>query len=185
MQESTWSKRITPGGGTGGRRLLARGMGVSPRMAPVEIDFQWARTAGVHIIRAEGGLWIPPWALASPSQDPHHPGPLLPPPPNPPHREKRETCEAAPTGSPLSRCGGLGGGGRGGQGVRVLGGGTVEAVRPAAVPYARRRAARGRRTGASPPSCVVVRGPPADAALRSTPLDNAPGLPLRHLPLTP
>src|SRR4051812_31357991 len=29
-------------------------------------------------------------AGAPPTQDPHHPGPLLPPPPHPPHREKRE-----------------------------------------------------------------------------------------------
>jgi len=31
--------------------------------------------------------------LPSALQDPHHPGPLLPPPPNPPHREKRETSK--------------------------------------------------------------------------------------------
>ena len=53
----------------------------------------------------------------SPSQNPHHPGPLLPPPPNPPHREKRENSQDAP-GVPLSRGGGWGGRERGrGEGL--------------------------------------------------------------------
>ena len=45
-----------------------------------------------------------PYALTlpqnAPAQDPHHPGPLLPPPPNPPSREKRETSKTAPAGFP-------------------------------------------------------------------------------------
>ena len=48
--------------------------------------------------------------------------------------------------------------------------------------YARRRAGRGRRSGALP-SVAAVRGPAG--AVRSIPADIAPGLPLRHLPLTP
>src|SRR5947209_11278330 len=71
-----------------------------------------------------------------PTQDPHHPGPLLPPPPNPPHREKREkskkgrqgqqgqkgreeTSKTAPTGFPSPGEGGGEGAGEG-TGVRVL-----------------------------------------------------------------
>jgi DNA helicase II / ATP-dependent DNA helicase PcrA len=53
----------------------------------------------------------------APTQDPHHPGPLLPSPPNPPHREKRENSQNAP-GVPLSRGGGRGGRERGrGEGL--------------------------------------------------------------------
>jgi CHAT domain-containing protein/Flp pilus assembly protein TadD len=42
------------------------------------------------------------WRGVVHAQDPHHPGPLLPPPPHPPHREKREQGKNAP-GVPLSR----------------------------------------------------------------------------------
>jgi uncharacterized protein (TIGR00375 family) len=70
-------------------------------------------------------------ASPSPAQDPHHPGPLLPPPPNPPHREKRETSETAPTGSPSPGEGGGEGAGEG-TGVRASGRGRSEAEAKAA-----------------------------------------------------
>src|SRR3954468_22151200 len=61
------------------------------------------------------------------AQDPHHPGPLLPPPPNPPPREKRETSKSAPTGFPSPGEGGWEGAGEG-TGVRASGRGLSEAT---------------------------------------------------------
>ncbi|MBW8875965.1 MAG: DUF2029 domain-containing protein [Acidobacteria bacterium] len=75
------------------------------------------------------GIWGPFGVLllfGSPAQDPHHPGPLLPPPPNPPHREKRETSKIAPTGFPSPGEGGWEGAGEG-TGVRASGWGGSEA----------------------------------------------------------
>src|SRR5258708_2594082 len=90
----------------------------SPRPPQPRIEITWLPTV------------VPTGQTGPPSQDPHHPGPLLPPPPHPPHREKRERLvkrerpreigKTASTGPPLPVRGVRRGRERGrGEGLRV------------------------------------------------------------------
>src|SRR3954465_14524751 len=59
---------------------------------PQDMGAGWGRALDVAILGLPPRCRAPP---VPPAQDPHHPGPLLPPPPHPPHREKREKSKKA------------------------------------------------------------------------------------------
>ena len=100
---------------------LARRLGGRAVAEGVEDEEDLAAAAAAGIDLFQGFLLARPSSPRNaPCQDPHHPGPLLPPPPNPPPREKRETSKTAPTGFPSPGEGGWEGAGEG-PGVRALG----------------------------------------------------------------